>query len=99
MGCGMFQFKIGLDYVSGAEVQIEIPEELYKEICESVGNDRMARYEFCFHFSTYMKGHFLEVDCLIIQKIDEWKKDHYGLSLPDNKLYLYHLVSPWFEDI
>ena len=98
-GNGMFQFKIGLEYVSGAELQIEITEDLYQRICESVGNNRMARYEYCFHFSTYMKERFPEVDCLIIQKIKEWKKDYYGISLPDNKLYLYHLISPWFEDI
>ena len=96
---GMFLFKIGLDYVTGAELLIDIPEELYQNICDSVGNEKMERYEFCFHFSTYMKGHFPEVDRLILQKIGEWKKNHYGISLPDSKLYQYHLISPWFGDI
>lgn len=99
MESGMFQFKIGLDYVSGAELLIEIPEELHQKISDSIGSDRMARYEFGFHFLAYIKEHFPEVDQLIIQKIADWKRCHYALSLPDSKFYLYHLISPWFGDI
>lgn len=95
----MFQFKIDLEYVPDIELLIEIPEELHCRISDLVGNDRMDRYEFCFHFSTYIKEHFSEVDHQIIQKIDEWKQNHYGLKTPDHLLYRYGLVSPWFEEV
>ena len=94
----MFQFKVGLDYVSGVELLIEIPEELHQSICEAVGTDKMDRYEFCFHFMEYLKERYPEVDRLIIQKIDEWKQEHYGLSIPEHRQYLYGLISPWFEE-
>lgn len=76
----------------------EIPEELHQRISEAVGTDKMARYDFCFHFSDYLKEHFPELDQQIYQTIEEWKQQHYGLQLPDHVLHLYGLVSPWFEE-
>ena len=94
----LFCFEIGLGFGDNVELKIEIPEELHQQICDSVGIDRMARYEFCFHFSDYLKVHFPELDQLIYQKIEEWKRQHYGYQLPDQVLHLYGLVSPWFEE-
>lgn len=100
MGVGeMFQFKIGLDYVPDVELLIEIPEELHQRICLAVGTDKMARYEFCFHFMQFLKERFPEVDQLINQKIDEWKREHYGLAFPKHLQNLYGLISPWFEEL
>ena len=93
-----FRFKIDLGYADNIELWIEIPEELHQRISKSVGTDKMSRYDFCFHFSDYLKGHFPELDQQIIQKIEDWKQQHYGLQLPDHVLHLYGLVSPWFEE-
>ena len=95
----LFQFKVGLDYVPDVELLIEIPEELHQRINEAVGIDKMDRYEFCFHFIDYLKERFPEVYRLIIQKIDDWRREHYGLNLPEHRQYLYGLISPWFEDL
>ena len=93
-----FRFKIDLGYGGIAELWIEIPEKLHQQVCDAVGTDRMARYEFSFHFSDYLKEHFPELDQLICQEIETWKQLHYGLQYPDHVLHLYGLVSPWFEE-
>ena len=93
-----FRFKIDLGYADNIELWIEIPEELHHQISESVGTDKMVRYDFCFHFSDYLKKHFPELDKQIYQKIEDWKQQHYGLQYPDHVLHLYGLVSPWFEE-
>lgn len=93
-----FRFKIDLGYADNIELWIEIPEELHQRISEAVGTDKMARYDFCFHFSDYLKKHFPELDQLIYQKIEDWKLQNYGLQYPDHVLHLYGLVSPWFEE-
>jgi hypothetical protein len=93
-----FRFKIDLGYADNIELWIEIPEELHHQISESVGTDKMVRYDFCFHFSDYLKKHFPELDKQIYQKIEDWKQQHYGLQYPDHMLHLYGLVSPWFEE-
>ena len=93
-----FRFKIDLGYGGIAELWIEIPEKLHQQVCDAVGTDRMARYEFSFHFSDYLKEHFPELDQQIHEKIDEWRQQHYGIQLPDHVLHLYGLVSPWFEE-
>ena len=93
-----FRFKIDLGYADNIELWIEIPEELHHQISESVGTDKMVRYDFCFHFSDYLKKHFPELDKQIYQKIEDWKLQNYGLQYPDHVLHLYGLVSPWFEE-
>ena len=93
-----FRFKIDLGYADNIELWIEIPEELHQRISESVGTDKMARYDFGFHFCDYLKEHFPELDQQIYQKIEDWKQQHYGHQLPDHVLHLYGLVSPWFEE-
>ena len=52
-----FRFKIDLGYADNIELWIEIPEELHQRISESVGTDKMARYDFGFHFCDYLKEH------------------------------------------
>lgn len=93
-----FRFKIDLGFADNIEMWVEIPEELHQRISESVGTDKMVRYDFCFHFSDYLKKHFPELDQQIYQKIEDWKQQHYGHQLPDHVLHLYGLVSPWFEE-
>ena len=93
-----FKFKISLGYGGDVELWIEIPEKLHQQVCDAVGKDRMARYEFCFHFSDYLKEHFPELDLLIHEKIDEWEHHNYGHRLSYRVLHFYGLVSQWFND-
>ena len=93
-----FKFRVSLGYTEEIELWIEIPIELYQRICDSVGRNKMERYEFCFNFSQHVKERFPELDTLIIQQIDKWKSEHYGLDWPDNVLHLYGLTSTWFPE-
>ena len=86
-------------WYSDVDLWIEIPMELYKRICDSVGSNKMERYEFCFKFSDIIKEKFPELDTLIHQEIDKWKSEHYGVDIPDEVLHRYGLTSPWFEEL
>lgn len=93
-----FKFRISLGYTGAIDLWIEIPLELYQRICESVGSSKMERYEFSFNFPYHVKEKFPELDTIIIQQIDKWKSEHYGLDWPDNVLHLYGLTSTWFSE-
>ena len=94
-----FRFRISFVWYSDVDLWIEIPMELYQRICDSVGSSKMERYEFCFKFSDYIKAYFPELDAYIIQEIDKWKSEHYGVDISDEVLHLYGLTSPWFENM
>ena len=50
-----FKFRISFVWYSDVDLWIEIPMELYQKICNSVGSNKMERYEFCFKFSDIIK--------------------------------------------
>ena len=93
-----FKFRVSLGYAGNIDLWIEIPMELYYKICGSVGKGKMERYEFCFNFSKHIKENFPELDTLIIQQIDKWKSEHYGVGIKDHVLHLYGLTSEWFPE-
>ena len=92
-----FKFRISLGYAGTIDLWVEIPVELYKKVCESVGNSKMERLEFGFKFADIVKEKFPELDTMIHQEIDKWKSDHYDVDIPDHILHMYGLTSPWFE--
>lgn len=94
-----FRFRISFVWYSDVDLWIEIPMELYQKICDSVGSNKMERYEFCFKFSDIIKEKFPELDTLIHQEIDKWKSEHYGVDISDEVLHRYGLTSPWFEEL
>ena len=94
-----FKFRISFVWYSDVDLWIDIPMELYQKICDSVGNSKMERYEFCFKFSDIIKEKFPELDALIHQEIDKWKSEHYGVDIKDEVLHRYGLTSPWFEEL
>ena len=93
-----FRFRISFVWYSDVDLWIEIPMELYQKICNSVGSNKMERYEFCFKFSDIIKEKFPELDALIHQEIEHWKEEHRDVDIPDNVLHLYGLTSSWFEE-
>ena len=92
-----FKFRISLGYAGTIDLWVEIPVELYKKVCESVGKSKMERLEFGFKFADIVKEKFPELDTMIHQEIDKWKSEHYDVDLPDHILHMYGLTSPWFE--
>jgi hypothetical protein len=92
-----FKFRISLGYAGTIDLWVEIPVELYKKVCESVGKSKMERLEFGFKFADIVKEKFPELDMMIHQEIDKWKSDHYDVDIPDHILHMYGLTSPWFE--
>ena len=92
-----FKFRISLGYAGTIDLWVEIPVELYKKVCESVGKSKMERLEFGFKFADIVKEKFPELDTMIHQEIDKWKSDHYDVDIPDHILHMYGLTSPWFE--
>jgi hypothetical protein len=92
-----FKFRISLGYAGTIDLWVEIPVELYKKVCESVGNSKMERLEFGFKFADIVKEKFPELDTMIHQEIDKWKSEHYDVDIPDHILHMYGLTSPWFE--
>ena len=93
----IFKFRISLGYAGTIDLWVEIPVELYKKVCESVGKSKMERLEFGFKFADIVKEKFPELDTMIHQEIDKWKSEHYDVDLPDHILHMYGLTSPWFE--
>lgn len=93
----IFKFRISLGYAGTIDLWVEIPVELYKKVCESVGKSKMERLEFGFKFADIVKEKFPELDTMIHQEIDKWKSEHYNVDLPDHILHMYGLTSPWFE--
>ena len=93
----IFKFRISLGYAGTIDLWLEIPVELYKKVCESVGKSKMERLEFGFKFADIVKEKFPELDTMIHQEIDKWKSEHYDVDLPDHILHMYGLTSPWFE--
>ena len=92
-----FKFRISLGYAGTIDLWVEIPVELYKKVCESVGSSKMERLEFGFKFADIVKEKFPELDTMIHQEIDKWKSEHYDVDIPDHILHMYGLTSPWFE--
>ena len=92
-----FKFRISLGYAGTIDLWLEIPVELYKKVCESVGSSKMERLEFGFKFADIVKEKFPELDTMIHQEIDKWKSEHYDVDIPDHILHMYGLTSPWFE--
>jgi hypothetical protein len=92
-----FKFRISLGYAGTIDLWVEIPVELYKKVCESVGKSKMERLEFGFKFADIVKEKFPELDTMIHQEIDKWKSEHYDVDIPDHILHMYGLTSPWFE--
>ena len=92
-----FKFRISLGYAGTIDLWVEIPVELYKKVCESVGKSKMERLEFGFKFADIVKEKFPELDTMIHQEIEKWKSEHYDVDLPDHILHMYGLTSPWFE--
>ena len=72
-----FKFRISLGYAGTIGLWVEIPVELYKKVCESVGKSKMERLEFGFKFADIVKEKFPELDTMIHQEIDKWKSEHY----------------------
>lgn len=93
-----FRFRISFVWYSDVDLWIEIPMELYRKICNSVGSSKMERYEFGFKFSDIIKEKFPELDALIHQEIDKWKSEHYGVKVSEDALHRYGLTSSWFEE-
>ncbi len=93
----IFKFRISLGYAGTIDLWLEIPVELYKKVCESVGKSKMERLEFGFKFADIVKEKFPELDTMIHQEIDKWKSEHYDVDIPDHILHMYGLTSPWFE--
>ena len=83
---------------SGIDLWIEIPMGLYQRVCDSVGSSKMERLEFGFKFADIIKERFPELDALILQEIDKWKGEHFGVNVPDEVVYQYGLTSPWFGE-
>jgi hypothetical protein len=92
-----FKFRISLGYAGTIDLWVEIPVELYKKVCESVGSSKMERLEFGFKFADIVKEKFPELDTMIHQEIDKWKSEHYDVDIPDHILHMYGLTSLWFE--
>ena len=92
-----FKFRISLGYAGTIDLWVEIPVELYKKVCESVGSSKMERLEFGFKFADIVKEKFPELDTMIHQEIDKWKSEHYDVDILDHILHMYGLTSPWFE--
>lgn len=93
-----FRFRISFFLYSGIDLWIEIPMELYQRVCDSIGSSKMERLEFGFKFADIVKKRFPELDALILQEVDKWKSEHFGVNVPDEVLYQYGLTSPWFEE-
>lgn len=95
-----FQFKIELGHISNVTMVIEVPMELHDRISECVGEGKMARFEFGFHFREFIKQHFPELDMLIRDRIDEWIKAHYKKDafFVEEAVHKYTLQSSWFEE-
>ena len=94
-----FRFRISFFMYSSIALWMEIPIELYKRVCDSVGSSKMERLEFGFKFADFIKEKFPELDALILQEIDKWRSEHYGINVPDKVWYQYGLTSRWFEDV
>lgn len=68
-------------------------------VCEIKRHEcKMERLEFGFKFADIVKKRFPELDALILQEINKWKSEHFGVNVPDEVLYQYGLTSPWFEE-
>ena len=72
--------------------------DLYQRVCDSVGSSKMERLEFGFKFADIVKERFPELDTLILQEINKWKSEHYGVNVPDEVVNQYGLTSPGFEE-
>ncbi len=93
----VFCFKVGIGYGVEAVIEVEIPMSLYNKVCEWVGPETMARYEFGFHFQEILQDKFPEIDQTIHAKIDEWIQGHYPIDISEKVLHHYRSVSAWFE--
>lgn len=93
-----FRFRISFFLYSGIDLWIEIPMELYQRVCDSIGSSKMERLEFGFKFADIVKKRFPELDAFILQEIDKWKSEHFGVNVPDEVVYQYGLTSPWFDN-
>ena len=93
-----FRFRISFFLNSGIDLWMEIPMGLYQRVCDSVGSSKMERLEFGFKFADIVKERFPELDTLILQEINKWKSEHYGVNVPDKVVNQYGLTSPWFEE-
>lgn len=93
-----FRFRISFWMYSGIDLWMEIPVDLHQKVCNSVGSNKMDRFEFCFKFADYLKEKFPGLDAFILQEIDKWKSGHFGVDDSKEVLHQYGLTSPWFED-
>ena len=93
-----FRFRISFWMYSGIDLWMEIPVDLHQKVCNSVGSNKMDRFEFCFKFADYLKEKFPELDAFILQEIDKWKSGHFGVDDSKEVLHQYGLTSPWFEE-
>ena len=92
-----FKFRISIGFYSLIDLWIEIPMDLYMEICDSVGKSQIERFEFGFRFADIIKEKYPQLDAYIHQEIDRWRSENYGVDIPENALHLYGLTSPWFD--
>jgi len=95
---GVFSFRVGMGFGVEAVIVVEIPILLYNKVCEWVGSETMARYEFGFHFQEILQDKFPEIDKNIHAKIDEWIHEHYLIDISEKVLHHYSLQSSWFEE-
>ena len=95
----LFRFKVGVGYWTEVAIWVEIPISSYNKVCEWIGSDKMARYEFGFHFQEILQEHFPDIDKLIHTKIDEWTQGHYLDGFSEKAFHAYSLISAWFEDL
>lgn len=93
-----FKFKIGMGKgFAEATMWLEIPRELHDHVATFVGNDKMARQEFGFHFQDIIDRSFRELDTIIHEAIETWIHEHYLGDTPEYRMHFYSLQSPWFE--
>ncbi len=93
-----FKFIVGMGrYIAEADVEVEIPMELYERVVAEVGTDKMARLEFGFHFQEICEEKYPELDTIIHKTIEQWIQTYNLGDTPAYWMHFYRLQSPWFE--
>lgn len=94
-----FKFKVGMGKgFTQTTMWLEIPRELHDRVVTFVGNDKMARLEFGFHFQDVIDRNFRELDTIIHEAIETWIHKHDLGDMLEYGMHFYSLQSPWFEE-
>lgn len=94
-----FRFQVGIGKgLVEATMWLEIPRELHDRVAAFIGNDKMARLEFGYHFQDIIDRNFRELDTIIHEAIESWIHEHDLGDTAEYWMHFYSLQSSWFEE-